>query len=383
MAWTEFIFWLSAFLIFHTYIGYPFVLVVLSVFSAKLRVYDENYLPTVSMIFAAYNEDSIIEEKLENCKALDYPAEKLEILIGSDGCTDRTNEIARKNINDRIQLKAFTQRRGKAAVLNDLAGAAHGDILVFSDANSMYKGDAIRRLVGFFADKKVGGVCGRLVLFSHGGKLEADGERLYWDYENYLKYLEGRIKTVIGANGAIYAIKRELFRALPTQEIITDDFVIALRVVQAGQDVIYEKDAVAWEYTSPNVRTEFKRKMRIGAANYFGIRHVLSLLNPFKGFVAFGLWSHKIIRWIVPLLLLAIFTANLFLLNQAHYRFVFVAQTIFYGIALVAWILDRLGKPIRWLVYPYYFVMANLALLVGFFKFVMNSEKPAWTRVER
>ena len=383
MSWAEFIFWVSAFLIFHTYIGYPLVLVALSVFFAKQRTYDENHLPTVSMIFAAYNEDSIIKDKLENCQTLDYPAEKLEILIGSDGCTDRTNEIAHNYVNDRIRLKAFTQRRGKAAVLNDLAGAARGEILVFSDANSMYKSDAIRRLVGFFADKEVGGVCGRLVLLSHGGKLEADGERLYWDYENYLKYLEGRIKTVIGANGAIYAIRRELFRALPTQEIITDDFVIALRVVQAGQDVIYEKDAVAWEYTSPNVRAEFKRKKRIGAANYFSIRHVFSLLNPSKGFVAFGLWSHKVIRWIAPFLLLAIFTANLFLLNQTHYRFIFLMQTIFYSIALVAWIFDRLGKPIRWLVYPYYFVMANLALLVGFFKFVMNSEKPAWTRVER
>ena len=383
MSSAEFIFWVSAFLIFHTYIGYPLVLVVLSVFSAKQRVYDENYLPTVSMIFAAYNEDSIIEEKLKNCKSLDYPKEKLEILIGSDGCTDRTNEIAHKYLNDRIRLKVFTQRRGKAAVLNDLAGAARGDILVFSDANSMYKSDAIRRLAGYFADKKVGGVCGRLVLLSHGGKLEADGERLYWDYENYLKYLEGRIKTVIGANGAIYAIKHELFRTLPTQEIITDDFVIALRIVQAGHEVIYEKDAVAWEYTSPSVRAEFKRKMRIGAANYFGIRHVFSLLNPFKGFVAFGLWSHKVIRWIVPFLLILMFTANIFLLNQLHYRIAFFAQIIFYGIALVAWIFDRVGKPIRWFVYPYYFVMANLALLIGFFKFVSNSEKPAWTRVER
>jgi len=383
MFWAEFIFWLSAFLIFHTYVGYPLVLVVLSTFFAKQRTSGENDLPTVSMIVAAYNEESIIEEKLKNCQTLDYPPEKLEILIGSDGCTDRTNEIAHKYVNDKIRLDAFAQRRGKAAVLNDLARAACGEVLVFSDANSMYKSDAVRRLVGFFADTKVGGVCGRLVLLGHGGKVEADGERLYWDYENYLKYLEGRIRTVIGANGAIYAIRRELFRELPTQEIVTDDFVIALRVVQAGFDVAYEKDAVAWEYASPNVRAEFKRKMRIGAANYFGIRRVLSLLNPSNGFVAFGLWSHKIIRWVAPFLLIAIFAANLFLLNQTFYLFFFVAQTTLYGAALIAWIFDRLGKPIRWLVYPYYFVMANLALLIGFFKFVINSEKPAWARVAR
>jgi cellulose synthase/poly-beta-1,6-N-acetylglucosamine synthase-like glycosyltransferase len=383
MSWAEIIFWFCGLLIFHTYVGYPLLLHVIVLFTSRERQTDEHYLPAVSMLVAAYDEEAIIEEKLKNFHALDYPRDRLQILIGSDGSGDRTNEIVQKYADDKIRLIPFPQRRGKAAVLNDIAGMAQGDILVFSDANSMYSADAIRRLVWFFVDGHVGGVCGRLRLVNADGQLEADGERLYWDYENHLKYLEGKIKTVFGANGAIYAIRRELFSALPTQNVVIDDFLIPMRIVRAGYEVVYEKEALVWECTSPDVRSEFQRKVRIGAGNFHGVREILPLLNPLRGFVAFGLWSHKIIRWIVPFLLIVVFSANFLLRGDAFYDTLFILQGAFYGLVITAWILDCFKIHARWLIYPYYFVAANLALLIGFFKFLTKSQKPAWTRIER
>lgn len=379
----EWIFWLCGFWVVYTYAIYPALLLVLSIFRRKRRVFDEDHFPTMSLLIAAYNEETVIPEKLENCAALDYPENKLEILIGSDGSEDRTNALVASYVHSRLKLFPFPLRRGKAAVVNDLAATATGEILVFSDANSLYRRDALLRMLPHFADQKIGGVCGRLVLLSKAGQIDAEGERFYWDYENYLKYLEGKIKTVFGANGAIYAIRRNLFRALPAHKVVADDFLIPLQVVRAGYDVVYEKDAIATEAAAENLDAEFRRKVRIGAGNFQGIREILPLLNPLRGFVAFGLWSHKIIRWFVPFFLLAIFASNLALLGTPFYNICFGLQSVFYGIAFVSWQLDRLGVQLPLLIYPYYFVTVNFALLLGFFKFLTGSQKPAWARTAR
>lgn len=381
--YVELIFWLCGLLVVYTYALYPALLLVLSLFRSKRRELDENHFPAVSLLIAAYNEESVIADKLKNCLALDYPKDQMEILVGSDCSDDRTNEIVAQYASANIKLFPFQQRRGKAAVVNDLAAFAQGDVLIFSDANSMYRRDALLRLLPHFADAKVGGVCGRLVLLSKAGQIDAEGERFYWDYENYLKYLEGRIKTVFGANGAIYAIRRNLFRALPADKVVADDFLIPLQVVAAGHDVVYEKSAVATESAAENLGAEFKRKVRIGAGNFHGIREIFPLLNPLRGFVAFGLWSHKIIRWLVPFFLLMIFFFNLALLGTPLYNVLFTLQALFYGIAFLSWQLDRRGVQLPVLIYPYYFVAVNFALLLGFFKFLTGSQKPAWARTER
>lgn len=383
MNWVELTFWSCTVLVLYTYVCYPALLLVLSIFIRKPRRLDENHFPSVSMLIAAYNEEAALEEKLRNCFALDYPAGKLNFIIGSDASDDRTNEIAAQHTSPSLKFVAFPQRRGKAAVLNDLVALANSEIIVFSDANTIYRRDAILRLVSHFAEKEIGGVCGRLVLLNQKGQAEAEGERIYWDYENYLKHLEGRIKTVIGANGAIYAIRRELYFMLPTEKVVMDDFLIPLKIVQNGYDIVYDKDAVVSEFTAPSVRIEFKRKVRIGAANFHGIREILPLLNPLRGFVAFGLWSHKIIRWFVPFFLLALFAVNLALLGSTFYNVFFILQALFYGIAFVSWQLDRRGVQLPLLIYPYYFVTVNFALLLGFFKFLTGSQKPAWARTAR
>lgn len=384
MNWAELLFWISGFLIFYTYLGYPVLLRGIAFFISKRRQIDDKHLPSVSMLIAAYNEEATIEEKLKNCLAIDYPQDKLEIIIGSDGSKDRTNEIVGKYASQQIHLVVSQERQGKAAVLNKLAQLAQGKIFVFSDANSMYRRDAIARLVPHFADDQVGGVCGRLVLLNKNGQIEAGGERFYWDYENYLKYLEGKIKTVFGANGAIYAIRRELFKTLPRDKVVTDDLLIPLSIAQRGYDIVYEKEAQAYEFAAPDLKSEFKRKVRIGAGNFHGMREILPLLSPLRGFISFGLWSHKIIRWMVPFLLIVMFVSNLMLWEvPLFYNTLFTLQTLFYALAFVAWILGRFDIHVPLLIYPYYFVVVNLALLIGFFKFLTHTQKPAWSRVER
>lgn len=383
MTFIEFTFWLSVVLIFHTYIGYPFLLVAFSIFASKQRRKDENHLPRVSMLVSAYNEEASIADKMENCLQLNYPAEKLQIVIGSDASTDQTDAILRQYKDSRFKLITFHNRRGKAPVLNDLVEAASGEILVFSDANTLYKPDAIHRLVAHFGDARVGGVCGRLILLSKNGQLDTEGEKLYWDFENYIKFLEGKVRTVFGANGAIYAIRKELYERLPTDRAVMDDFLIPLKIVMRGYDVVYEKDAIVWEHTAPSLQSEFARKARIGAANFNGIREILPLLSPRKGFVAFGLWSHKLIRWLVPFLLISLFASNMLLLGSSFYNITFGVQVLFYGLAWLGWKAEKLRARVSLLVYPYYFLVVNCALLVGFYRFLTKSQQPAWTRTER
>ena len=377
------LFWISITLVFYSYFLYPVLLRFLSITISINRESDEKLRPFVSIIVAAYNEESNIPDKIDNYRRIDYPTDKIEILIGSDGSTDRTNEILQNFSAGNIRSFIYNERSGKAAVLNRLVKKAGGEILVFSDANTVYRSDAILKLVRHFKDKSVGGVCGQLRLINPTSNTGGEGERLYWGYENNLKKYEGKIKTVLGANGAIYALRKELYHPLPENKVIMDDFLIPLRTVMDGYDIIYDEEAQATETTSPHLKGEFARKIRIGAANFNALSEIKSLLNPFRGFVAFALWSHKIFRWFAPFFLLCTFLCNLFLLDSLFYVYTFIFQIFFYASALVGFYLDKKGKAIKIFTYPLYFSAINLAMAIGFFKFLTGSQKPAWSRVER
>ena len=377
------IFWCSLFLIFYSYIGYYLILVVLTKFKSAQRKYDTSYTPRISVIIAIHNEDKIIDRKIKNCLELNYPKDKIKFYFGSDGCTDRTNSILKRHENDVIRPYLFTERRGKACVLNELVEYAEGEILVFSDANTMYESNSIRYLVQHFVEPKIGGVCGKLVLFSPNDDVGGQGETLYWNYENRIKYLEGKIKTVFGANGAIYAIRKNLFRNLPEDKVVIDDFLIPLKIVREGYDVVFEEKAVGKEATSLSFKDEFVRKVRIGASNYNALQEIRSLLNPLKGFVAFGLWSHKVIRWFVPFFLITLFLSNLFIVESFFYTASLGLQLLFYLLVFCGWIFSMKGIRVNFISYIYYFGMVHFALFVGFYKFLTGTQKPTWTRSER
>ena len=363
--------------------GYPILLFLIANLFSNKREVDTKYCPKITMLVAAYNEESNILKKIENFTHINYPKNKMELIIGSDGSNDKTNEIITDNASEQIRPILYSNRRGKAAVLNDIVQKAQGDILIFSDANTIYDKHAINKLVCYFSDKNIGGVCGRLVLLNPNSNLGGKGEQLYWNYENFLKRYEGKFKTVLGANGAIYALRKDLYQRLPEDKVIMDDFILPLKAVEQGYDVIYDAKAFAEETTSPDVKGEFQRKVRIGAANYNAIKEIKKLLNPRRGFVAFGLWSHKILRWFIPFLLIIFFVTNLFLLSHIHYIVFMCLQILFYLIALLGYFLNNSKYSLRILFYPFYFCTINLALAIGFYKFLTQSQKPAWKRVER
>lgn len=393
----EALFWLALGLVAFSYLGYPLVLAVWDGAREALsairfvsggddrRGRVAEAWPTVTLLFSAFDEEACIRRKIENCLALDYPADRLEILVGCDGCTDRTAELAREAGGARVKVHALSPRSGKASVLSRLAPQARGDLLVLTDANVMLERGALRALARRFREPGVGAVVGRLRLFNPTRR-EFE-ESLYWKYETALKFYEGKHGCVLGANGGIYAIRRILFTPLPPDTIV-DDFVIPVRIAARGWEVPFEPDAVAFEETTEDAGREFGRRARIGAGNWQALARVPELLDPRTGFLCFAFVSHKLLRWSAPFLLAAAVVANGALATAEGawgYRGLLLGQAAFYGLALAGRHgAVRLTGPLRRLAsLAHYFVAMNVALAVGLWRFVRGTQRAAWQRTER
>lgn len=380
------IFWIASLLLLHTYFFYPVILLLLERARrwAESVGFDnplpnESALPSVTLVVSAYNEAGCIEEKIRNSLSIDYPADKLQILIGSDGSTDGTDEVIRRFEGERVRLWRG-ERAGKASVLNACIPNASGEIVVLSDANTMIDPQALKSLVRHFQDPDVGVVCGKLKLYNRASRDYE--ESLYWKYESWLKLYEGRHGAVMGANGGLYAIRRRLFTALPANTII-DDFVIAIRMMEQGFKVTYDSEAIAYEETTEDYQKEFKRRVRIAAGNFQSLAMVPEMLLPSAGFRAFAFWSHKLLRWCAPWLMAAAFVSNLFLLSEPLYRLIFVGQAMFYALAMGGKAKVFRGQLRRIASVAYYFVTMNFALAVGLWKYVRGQQGAAWERTAR
>jgi len=376
----EIVFWAMMGLVVYAYVGYPAALWVATRLRRTSWKTDDHYNPSVSIIVAAHNEERVIGKRVENLLGLAYPADRMEILIGSDGSDDRTVEILKGFSDARVRVFDFAERRGKVAVLKDLVSRATGEVLVFSDANTMFHDDAVQKLGGRLADARGGAVCGHLNLVSSKTGLTAENH--YWRYEQYLKAQEGRVGCALGANGGIYALRRELFENIPDDTIV-DDFVIGMKVYERGLKVVYAEDAKATEEVPETVKQEFVRRVRIGAGNFQAMVLCRQLLLPWKGLVSGCFWSHKVLRWFVPFLLVGVFIVNVLLATRVLYAGLLAAQGVFYAAALAGWILERKGLRKGLLVVPCYFAGLNMALLVGFFAYVFGLQKVTWKRTER
>jgi len=334
-------------------------------------------------VIAAYNEENVIAKKMENCLSIDYPRGLLEILVISDGSSDKTNEIVKKYAknNDRI-IFIELPRTGKSGALNKGIEHASNDIIVFSDANTEYATDALKILVSHFHDPSVGCVGGRLIYRNPRKVKSGEGESFYWRYETMLKKMESQIGYVAGANGAIYAIRKKLFKPLP-RRTINDDFTISMRVVLDGYRSIYEENAVAYEEVASTPQSEFTRHVRDGAGHYIAIWHLRRLLNPFLGIKSFIYWSHRILRWAAPFILIILFITNLALINDTFYKFIFIPHAFFYISAIITAIFfQKINIPF-FLYIPYYFCSLNLALILGFIKAITGMQKPTWESTKR
>ena len=386
------IFWCVALLILHTYFFYPVILFALEGVSQviqnirfmrtgverrQLRV--QTSLPPVSLVVAAYNEASCIKEKVANSLSLDYPAERFELLIGSDGSDDGTDALVRATRDTRVRLSR-QDRAGKTSVLNRCVPSASGEIVILSDANTVIDPQAVKRLVRHFSDPEVGAVCGQLKLYNKAKK--GFEESAYWTYESLIKLYEGKRGAVMGANGGLYAIRRTLFSAMPPSTIV-DDFVIPLRIMEKGYKVLYDAEAVAYEETTGDDGVEFGRRARIAAGNFQSLKMFPGLLSPFQGFRAFAFWSHKVLRWCAPALMGLALLTNLFLAASPFYRVTLALQMAFYVLAATGRSRQLKGAPKRVASMAYYFVTMNLAIVVGFWRFLRNAQRAAWDRTVR
>ena len=381
-------------LVLYSYVLYPFVLAFIAGWIQLVR--DARYVfakqdrrmppepetwPTVGVIISAYNEQRHLQERIDNLLALDYPPELLRCYIGSDGSKDATADILRACQDARIQACVFEVNRGKASVLNDLVGRASEAILLFSDANTFFHADALKRLVKHFRDPRVGGVSGELRLRGTGGDNQ---DSLYWRVEQFLKFFEARIGGLLGANGAIYAIRRSLWKPL-TPDTICDDFCVAMNVSAAGHRLVYEPTAWAEEDTPEAIAEEYNRRVRIGIGNFQAlVRHPEYVTRTSWG-TSFAYLSHKVFRWIAPHLLLTALLAS-FVLGLQSEGWLCFALLQLAAYVFAAWLYRRSqqggGMPSLLRIAAFLYAL-NWAFLVASWRFARGDFRGSWARTER
>ena len=369
------LFWLSVGALAYVYLGYPALMAALVQVRGARRVRPDDILRRVSFVISAYNEGGVIRRKLENALALDYPRELLEIVVISDASTDDTNAIVREYACRGVALAAQTERRGKTAGLNRTVPHLSGEIVVFSDANAMYKPDALRKLVRNFADPAVGCVTGE-ARYVKGDRTAADvGERMYWNYEIQVKRLETATGSMVGGDGAIYAIRRALWTELP--ETAINDFLNPLQIVAAGWRSVYEPEAICFEETASGIGREYRRRVRIVSRSWRAIFQAPGVLNPFLvGFFSVSVVSHKVVRWLSAVFLAVALACAVAMLGTAGSAVVNAAAVVVAGLAVAAAVSRRVRHAAQ---LGFYFVAINVASLVGVVKGTLGRVSGTWS----
>ncbi|MBI5742135.1 MAG: glycosyltransferase family 2 protein [Nitrospirae bacterium] len=374
-------YWSAVAIILYVYMGYPLILKLLSGYFHK-PVHKREIEPEVTLLICAYNEEEVIEEKVKNCLQLDYPRRKLKIVIASDGSTDRTNDIVRGYVDERLILMDYPERRGKMTVINDTVPKLESEIIVFSDANTMYREDAIKKLARNFNDPSVGAVSADVVL--HNEATFGKSESLYYRYERWIQQKESEFGSIIGADGGMYAIRRRLF-VQPSSNIILDDFVISMNVVLGGQRLVYDREALGYEKSSDSPKTEFLRKSRVIAGAIQSIMQKEGVPTVRQKGVFFCYASHKFLRWMIPLILIILFIVNLrlyYLTGEFIYAVTIKAQTIFYLLAAADMFIAKIIR-LRITSLPFYFCLVNGAALYGIYKGLFSKQPVKWQKFSR
>lgn len=375
-------FWALLFVIIYCYFLYPLIIFLLARFKPR-TVQKASIEPAVSVVISLHNEQDVIAAKIENLLKLDYPAGKLEILIGSDGSTDRTADIIRQFSDPRVKLFINPIRQGKMATINGLMAQATGEIIFFTDARQLVETDALRKLVSNFTDPAVGCASGELVFAPKDAGL-AKGVNLYWNYEKFIRYHEGLIHSMLGATGAIYAIRRALF--VPGEaQVVLDDMFIPFKIIQKGYRAVFDETAHAYDQVAANPAEEFRRKTRTIYGNYQIFALLPGMFNPLRSPVAFQLLSHKFLRLIIPFLLIVLFMINFKLRQAPIFNFFLILQIVFYTAAAAGHWARRYKKgPFNFIDkicgVPYVFCLLNYSALVGFARFIFAKQQSTWQK---
>jgi len=375
----EILFWASVFVIVYSYTVYPALLFLFVKIFGKPVKKDAEFIPVVGVLVPAHNEETVIRKKIDNILSVNYPADKISVWVGSDCSTDATEEIVAAYGDPRVHLWRAPTRGGKTGILNRLAPLIDADILLFTDANTMHHRDCLGAMVRNFADKTVGGVAGRIE-HAQSGEDEM-GEGIYRSFESRQKLYEGTLHSTISAFGGFYAIRKSAFRPIPDNAYSNDDVLIPMNVIRQGLRVVFEPEAVSEEDMTGDLKSEFNRRVRIGAGNFQAFSWLLDFIIPLRGWPSFCLISHKFTRWFSPIFLLtsAICCAILcFKSPFAIYRMLFATGSIIVGSGL----LHKLFR-LRLSQHVFYFLSMNVALILGGVRFCSGIKSAVWSRTER
>lgn len=376
-AVAQVIFWGSIAGLAYVYVGYPLLVwFVGRLFPKPVR--SGEFEPRVTILITAFNEALSIGSKLENTLALDYPKDKIEVLVASDGSTDDTDAIVREFEDRGVVLYRQEGRVGKTITQNNAVDRASGEIILFSDATTMYREDALRALLPAFADKTVGCVAGRLIYTDQAKSNIGKGAQSYWGYETFIKMAESRACSLIGASGCLYAVRRSAYK--PMYADACSDFLISSVLYRHGMRTVFEPKAICFEETNRDTDRELNMRVRVIVQTFTDLWRNRDMLNPFtSGFFAVELISHKLLRYAVPVLLLLILVANSVLAPGSFlYSSTLAVQAAFYLTALAGWLMERLGWRVTILAMPMYFVLANAASLLAFYRFVRGERLARW-----
>lgn len=373
----QIVFWTSVAALFYAYAGYPILVYIVSRLFPK-NIKRAHFEPRVTILITAYNEEKDIRRKLENTLEIVYPKEKLEILVASDGSTDRTDEIVREFASRNVKLFRQEGRAGKTFTQNKAVERASGEIILFSDATTRYNPDVLQKILPNFADESIGCVAGKLVYVDDSKSTVGKGAQSYWNYETFLKESESRACSLIGASGCLYAVRKSAYQ--PMYAEACSDFLICTVVFRQNLRSVYEAEAVCTEETNRQSNKEMQMRVRVISQTFTDLWRNRDMLNPLKsGFYGVQLFSHKVLRYSVPVFLFLIFCSTAALsLQSLLYALIFALQAAFYFTALAAWILERSGAKAGILAIPLYFVLTNVASIVAFYKFLRGERYARW-----
>jgi cellulose synthase/poly-beta-1,6-N-acetylglucosamine synthase-like glycosyltransferase len=377
------IFYVCAVLVTFHYLAYPALVIVLAKTkrtSHDIGLASAESLPSLTVVIAAYNEQRVIAAKLENTLALDYPADRLKIIVAAHGSSDATADIARGFASRGVTVLHDPVRRGKTAALNRAVEAADSDIIVFSDANNNFNTDALRQLVRHFADPCVGGVCGLKQIYDANDRESAVGDGLYWKYESAIKIAESRLGSITTADGEIFAVRRALYRSLD-ESLINDDAAITLNLVREGYRVLYEPAARSYEHASIRIEDDFNVKVRMVSGGFQTVAYYWRFLLPPRSAFTFAFLSHKLLRWLAPEFLILMFVTSLLLAANPLFLALLLAQVAFYLLAWTGWRMRARGALPFAIYVPFYFCAMNLAALFGLYRHLTRSTQ--WKKAER
>lgn len=377
----EIVLWIAIAAIFYIYAGYPLTIIILAGLMAT-PVKKANITPTVSIIIAAHNEEKHIRKKIENTLSLDYPREKLEIIISSDASTDMTNEIVKQYSDYGIRLVGLEKRSGKTKAQNRALELAKGDILFFSDATTIYPSNAVKKLVRNFFDPQVGCVTGQVTFPDLARNLTGKGLKARLNYEIYFRNKLSDIYSMLGATGCIYATRRELCE--PLRADLVSDLAAPLKVLEKGRRTVYECEALALVDRPTLAKSEFARRSRMVLRGFRTLFYMKHLSNPFRyGFFVSSMYIHRLIRWLAPTLLLLILFSNMFLLRHEFYQVTLLLQLGFYITALLGFIFEMQGYGIKVFSIPFYFCLTNAAAFSGLVRYLLGEKGQVWEHAGR